>query len=71
MHRLLSAPALQFKGSGWYITDYAKAGNSTANGAKKTESSEAKPSTGSDKTTAASKSSDSGSSSKSTSAESK
>src|SRR3954465_13598721 len=24
VHRLLSAPALQFKGSGWYITDYAK-----------------------------------------------
>ena len=22
--RLLSVPALQFKGSGWYITDYAK-----------------------------------------------
>jgi putative FmdB family regulatory protein len=27
--RLLSAPALQFKGSGWYITDYAKAKSST------------------------------------------
>jgi putative FmdB family regulatory protein len=25
VERLLSAPALQFKGSGWYITDYAKA----------------------------------------------
>src|SRR5581483_1046207 len=24
VHRLISAPALQFKGSGWYITDYAK-----------------------------------------------
>ena len=24
LQRLLSAPALQFKGSGWYITDYAK-----------------------------------------------
>jgi putative FmdB family regulatory protein len=24
VQRLLSAPALQFKGSGWYITDYAK-----------------------------------------------
>jgi len=22
--RLLSAPALQFKGSGWYVTDYGK-----------------------------------------------
>jgi putative FmdB family regulatory protein len=27
VHRLLSAPAFQFKGSGWYVTDYAK-GNS-------------------------------------------
>jgi putative FmdB family regulatory protein len=24
--RLLSAPAFQFKGSGWYVTDYAKSG---------------------------------------------
>jgi putative FmdB family regulatory protein len=30
--RLLSSPAFQFKGSGWYITDYAKGnGNSTSN----------------------------------------
>ncbi len=27
VHRLLSAPAFQFKGSGWYVTDYAR-GNS-------------------------------------------
>lgn len=27
VRRLLSAPALQFKGSGWYVTDYAKGGN--------------------------------------------
>jgi putative FmdB family regulatory protein len=26
VQRLLSAPAIQFKGSGWYITDYAKKG---------------------------------------------
>lgn len=24
VERLLSAPAFQFKGSGWYITDYAR-----------------------------------------------
>jgi putative FmdB family regulatory protein len=37
VHRLISAPALQFKGSGWYITDYAKSGSSTSssNGSKK------------------------------------
>ena len=28
VHRLLSAPALQFKGSGWYVNDYAKSGAS-------------------------------------------
>jgi putative FmdB family regulatory protein len=27
VERLLSAPAIQFKGSGWYITDYARAGS--------------------------------------------
>ncbi|HYP12709.1 MAG TPA: FmdB family zinc ribbon protein [Bryobacteraceae bacterium] len=27
VERLISAPALQFKGTGWYVTDYAK-GNS-------------------------------------------
>ena len=29
-HRLLSSPAIQFKGSGWYITDYAKKGTTDA-----------------------------------------
>ena len=24
VHKLQSAPAIQFKGSGWYVTDYAK-----------------------------------------------
>jgi putative FmdB family regulatory protein len=28
--KLLSSPAIQFKGSGWYITDYARAGKSDA-----------------------------------------
>jgi putative FmdB family regulatory protein len=26
VRKLLSSPAIQFKGSGWYITDYARAG---------------------------------------------
>ncbi|HYK37158.1 zinc ribbon domain-containing protein [Alloacidobacterium sp.] len=31
VERLLSAPAVQFKGSGWYVTDYAaKSGSKTA-----------------------------------------
>lgn len=28
--KLLSPPALQFKGSGWYVTDYAPKGNRDA-----------------------------------------
>src|SRR5215471_12389514 len=27
VHKLVSSPAIQFKGSGWYITDYAKKGS--------------------------------------------
>ncbi len=27
VNRLLSVPALQFKGTGWYVTDYAKSGS--------------------------------------------
>lgn len=30
VHKLLSSPAIQFKGSGWYITDYAKKGSAPA-----------------------------------------
>jgi hypothetical protein len=46
VHRLISAPALQFKGSGWYITDYAKGSNApAANGSSKSgESSRSKES---------------------------
>ena len=28
VHRLMSAPSFQFKGSGWYVTDYAKGSGS-------------------------------------------
>jgi putative FmdB family regulatory protein len=28
--KLLSSPAIQFKGSGWYITDYARKGGDSA-----------------------------------------
>jgi len=30
VRRLLSSPAIQFKGKGWYITDYARKGSSEA-----------------------------------------
>jgi putative FmdB family regulatory protein len=29
VQKLLSSPAIQFKGSGWYITDYARKGQSS------------------------------------------
>ena len=47
VHRLISAPALQFKGSGWYITDYAKGGSGSSGngGAGKNDASPAKSST--------------------------
>jgi putative FmdB family regulatory protein len=51
VERLLSPPAFQFKGSGWYITDYARNGNSsTPKSDQKSETksdtkSEAKPDT--------------------------
>jgi putative FmdB family regulatory protein len=47
--RLLSAPAFQFKGSGWYVTDYAKSsgGKSESNGNPDTKS-DSKPDAKSD-----------------------
>jgi len=38
VRRLLSSPAIQFKGSGWYVTDYArKAKAETTSGATSTD----------------------------------
>jgi putative FmdB family regulatory protein len=36
VRKLLSSPAIQFKGSGWYITDYAKK-SGTGSGPTKSE----------------------------------
>jgi putative FmdB family regulatory protein len=42
VERLQSAPAIQFKGSGWYVTDYAaKKGDGDGAPAAKTDSQEA------------------------------
>jgi putative FmdB family regulatory protein len=49
VRKLISSPAIQFKGTGWYITDYAKksttdakqAGGSTADKADKSDKSDA------------------------------
>ena len=37
VRKLLSSPAIQFKGSGWYITDYAKKSGGDGAGAKDTK----------------------------------
>ena len=40
VRRLISSPAIQFKGSGWYITDYAKkSGTDAGKDSKGTSSS--------------------------------
>lgn len=44
VEKQLSSPAIQFKGSGWYITDYAKSG-STSNGARSSSTSDKSSST--------------------------
>ena len=32
LEKVISAPALRFKGSGWYVTDYARRGRSDTSG---------------------------------------
>ena len=66
VQKLLSAPAIQFKGSGWYITDYARKGDDKKGG--KAEASAKSDGGGTDKTSetkADSKKTDTASSSKS------
>jgi putative FmdB family regulatory protein len=50
VEQVLSAPAVQFKGSGWYVTDYAKKSGSSASSSsngdsagKKEEKKESQP----------------------------
>ncbi len=45
--QLLSAPAVQFKGSGWYVTDYARKGSGKAS---KEDAGEAAPAKAEEKT---------------------
>ena len=50
VERLISSPAIQFKGSGWYVTDYArKSGPTEGKETKETKSKESKGSTKSEK----------------------
>ena len=60
VHRLQSAPGIQFKGTGWYVTDYAKKSGSESSSAGKSSDGEK----------AESKKSDSGSSETSTKSDS-
>lgn len=54
VEQLISAPAIQFKGSGWYVSDYAKkssapaaaGGNGSSSSSSEPSSSEAKPAAG-------------------------
>lgn len=57
--KLPSSPAIQFKGSGWYITDYARKGKPGATTEKsgKTESGESKGSSSPDSSSSGSTSS--------------
>ena len=46
LEKLISRSALQFKGTGWYVTDYAKSGSSpsAATGSSESKSGESKSS---------------------------
>ena len=47
VERLLSAPSFQFKGTGWYVTDYGRKSNGSGekNGASKTAESKSESKT--------------------------
>ncbi|MGV3519090.1 FmdB family zinc ribbon protein [Luteitalea sp.] len=59
VHKLFSSPAIQFKGSGWYITDYAKK-SGTAAGSSKSEGSGDKSEKSGDSASGSSSSGDGG-----------
>ena len=40
--KLLSSPAIQFKGSGWYVTDYGKGGSSGSSSSSSESKNESK-----------------------------
>lgn len=58
VHKLMSAPAVQFKGSGWYVTDYAGKGKDSKTKKESTEATGKTEST--DKTASEKTASDSG-----------
>jgi putative FmdB family regulatory protein len=58
--RLLGVPALQFKGSGWYVTDYGRGNGRNGGGGESPESSGAKKETAPPSGDAGSSTSDAG-----------
>ena len=46
--RLISSPAIQFKGSGWYVTDYARKGSGSDRESESKSSSSSESSSSSD-----------------------
>ncbi len=46
VHKVISASAIRFKGTGWYVTDYARKGKSSE---KKEGSAESRPASAKDK----------------------
>jgi putative FmdB family regulatory protein len=69
VRKLQSAPAFQFKGTGWYVTDYAKSGQSESKEGKEGAGADAKKDTATE-ASSKSESSSSGSSTTSTSSSS-
>jgi len=48
VEQLLSAPAVQFKGSGWYVTDYAKKSSASSSKSESKSDSDSKRDSGKD-----------------------
>jgi putative FmdB family regulatory protein len=53
VQRLASSPAIQFKGTGWYITDYSDKGKSGADSSSETKTPAKKSESGESKSDAA------------------
>ena len=51
VQRLMSSPAIQFKGSGWYITDYSQKGKAGSESSSTSSPSDSKSSTSETATT--------------------
>ncbi len=56
LHKILSSPAIQFKGSGWYVTDYASKKGEPPTPDKASEKSTTKKTKSDEKPTPATKS---------------